>query len=376
MEAISGRKTLQEIAADHAIHPIQVSQWKKQLLESASDLFGKGRKDKERGDHQTREAELFQEIGKLKMELEWLKKSLSCSTAHELRRLVDQNHPQLSVRRQCELLGLPKSTLYYKPVPVRAETLRIMARIDAWYLDDPASGSRRMVDYLAAEGIKVGRDQVRNLMRRTGLRALYPKPRTTIAGDPSERFPCHVDLEKIHAPDDAWATDISYIPLRKGFLYLVAIVDLYSRHILSWKLSNSLDTDFCLLSLEMALGDGRKPRIIHSDQGVQFTSRDFVKRLREERIKISWSGRKRCYCFAEAYGDDNILVERLWRTVKYEEGYIRAYEDGWDAEVSLASILWRYCHARPHRSLGGKTPHMAYSQYATNPSRSELTIIC
>jgi len=280
--------------------------------------------------------------------------------------LVDQNHPQLSVRRQCELLGLPKSTLYYKPVPVRAETLRIMARIDAWYLDDPASGSRRMVDYLAAEGIEVGRDRVRHLMRRMGLRALYPKPRTTIAGDPSERFPCLVDLEKIHAPDDAWATDITYIPLRKGFLYLVAIVDLYSRHILSWKLSNSLDTEFCLLSLDMALGGGRKPRIFHSDQGVQFTSGDFVKRLREERIKISWSGRKRCF--------DNILVERLWRTVKYEEVYIRAYEDGWDAEVSLARFLWRYCHVRPHRSLGGRTPHMVYSAIATDQSRSELTI--
>jgi putative transposase len=150
MEAISGRKTLQEIAADHAIHPIQVSQWKKQLLEGAGDLFSKGRKDKEKGDLQNREAELFQEIGKLKMELEWIKKSLSSSSAHELRRLVDQNHPQLSIRRQCELLGLPKSTLYYKPVPVRAETLRIMARIDAWYLEDPASGSRRMVDYLAS----------------------------------------------------------------------------------------------------------------------------------------------------------------------------------------------------------------------------------
>jgi putative transposase len=280
--------------------------------------------------------------------------------------LVDQNHPQLSIRRQCELLGLPKSTLYYKPVPVRAETLRIMARIDAWYLDDPASGSRRMVDYLAAEGIEVGRDRVRLLMRRMGLRALYPKPRTTIAGDPSERFPCLVELEKIHAPDDVWATDITYIPLRKGFLYLVAIVDLYSRHILSWKLSNSLDTEFCLLSLDMALGGGRKPRIFHSDQGVQFTSGDFVKRLREERIKISWSGRKRCF--------DNILVERLWRTVKYEEVYIRAYEDGWDAEVSLARFLWRYCHVRPHRSLGGRTPHMVYSAIATDPSRSELTI--
>ena len=177
-----------------------------------------------------------------------------------------------------------------------------------------------MVDYLAAEGIEVGRDRVRHLMRRMGLRALYPKPRTTIAGDPSERFPCLVDLETIKAPDEVWATDITYIPLRKGFLYLVAIVDLYSRHILSWKLSNSLDTEFCLDALEMALEGGRRPEIFHSDQCCQFTSGDFVARLQAEAIKISWSGRKRCY--------DNILVERLWRTVKYEEVYLRAYSDG------------------------------------------------
>jgi putative transposase len=251
-------------------------------------------------------------------------------------------------------------------VPVSADTLRIMARIDAWYLEDPASGSRRMVDYLAADGIKAGRDRVRHLMRRMGLRAVYPKPRTTIPGEQAERFPCLVDLEKIRVPDEVWATDITYIPLRKGFLYLVAIIDLHSRHILSWKLSNSLDTEFCLEALEMALGSGRKPRVFHSDQGCQFTSSDFVERLRKDKIKISWSGRKRCF--------DNILVERLWRTVKYEEVYLRAYEDGWDAEISLARFLWRYCHVRPHRSLGGRTPYVVYTEATTDPSRSELTI--
>jgi putative transposase len=223
-----------------------------------------------------------------------------------------------------------------------------------------------MVDYLAADGIKAGRDRVRHLMRRMGLRAVYPKPRTTIPGEAAERFPCLVDLEKIRAPDEVWATDITYIPLRKGFLYLVAIIDLHSRHILSWKLSNSLDTEFCLEALEMALGSGHKPRVFHSDQGCQFTSSVFVERLRKDKIKISWSGRKRCF--------DNILVERLWRTVKYEEVYLRAYEDGWDAEISLARFLWRYCHVRPHRSLGGRTPYVVYTEATTNPSCSELTI--
>jgi putative transposase len=223
-----------------------------------------------------------------------------------------------------------------------------------------------MVDYLAADGIKAGRDRVRHLMRRMGLRAVYPKPRTTIPGEPAERFPCLVDLEKIRAPDEVWATDITTIPLRKGFLYLVAIIDLHSRHILSWKLSNSLDTEFCLEALEMALGSGHKPRVFHSDQGCQFTSSVFVERLRKDKIKISWSGRKRCF--------DNILVERLWRTVKYEEVYLRAYEDGWDAEISLDRFLWRYGHVRPHRSLGGRTPDVVYTEATIDPSRSELTI--
>lgn len=241
-----------------------------------------------------------------------------------------------------------------------------MAKIDALYLQDPCSGSRRMVCYLAREGIPISRDRVRNLMRRMGLRAIYQKPRTTVPGDPSERFPCLVDLDAVTAVDQVWATDITYIPLQKGFLYLVAIVDLFSRTILSWKLSNSLDTEFCLDALEMALEGGRRPEIFHSDQGCQFTSGDFVARLQAEAIKISWSGRKRCY--------DNILVERLWRTVKYEEVYLHAYSDGWEAEISLARFLWRYCHVRPHSSLGGRTPHEVYTETEPCSSHPELTM--
>ena len=241
-----------------------------------------------------------------------------------------------------------------------------MARIDALYLEDPCSGSRRMVDYLAREGIPISRDRVRNLMRRMGLRAIYRKPRTTVPGDPSERFPCLVDVNTATAVDQVWATDITYIPLRKGFLYLVAIVDLFSRNVLSWKLSNSIDTEFCLDALEMALEGGRKPEIFHSDQGCQFTSSEFVARLQAEAVRISWSGRKRCY--------DNILVERLWRTVKYEEVYLRAYSDGWEAEISLARFLWRYCHVRPHSSLGGRTPHEVYTETEPCSSRLGLTM--
>ena len=280
--------------------------------------------------------------------------------------MVDHDHPGLNVSRQCALLGLARSTLYYRPIPVRESTLRIMARIDVLYLEDPCSGSRRMVDYLSRDGIPISRDRVRNLMRRMGLRAIYQKPRTTVPGHPSERFTCLVDLSLVTAVDQVWATDITYIPMRKGFLYLVAIVDLFSRNILSWKLSNSLETEFCLDALEIALEGGRKPEIFHSDQGCQFTSSDFVARLQAEKIKISWSGRKRCY--------DNILVERLWRTVKYEEVYLRAYSDGWEAEISLARFLWKYCHVRPHSALGGRTPHEVYTENEPCSSRPGLTM--
>jgi putative transposase len=288
MEAISGRKTIQEIAAHHAIHPIQVSQWKRQLLDGASELFTRGKKSKDKEEGQAKEAELFQQIGKLQMEMEWLKKNLSCSDAREMRKLVDHDHLTISVSRQCALLGLPISTLYYRPTPLRESTIRIMARIDALYLEDPCSGSRRMVEYLAREGIPISRDRVRDLMRRMGLRAIYQKPRTTVSGDPSDRFPCLVGLKLVTAVDQVWATDITYIPLQKGFLYLVAIVDLFSRNVLSWKLSNSLDTEFCLDALEMALAGGRKPEIFHTDQGCQFASSDFVSKLQAEEIKISW----------------------------------------------------------------------------------------
>ena len=180
-----------------------------------------------------------------------------------------------------------------------------MARIDALYLEDPTSGSRRIVHSLAREGITISRDRVHNLMRSMGVRAIYQKPRTTVPGRPSERFPTLVDIDKVKAIDQVWATDINYIPLREGFLYLVANVDLFSRNILSWELSNSLDMQFCLDALEMVLASDSRPKIFHSDQGCQFTSADFVGRLQAEDIKISWPGGRRC-C-------DNILVNPLER---------------------------------------------------------------
>jgi len=293
-------------------------------------------------------------------------KSLSCSDACELCKLVDHDQPELSVCRQCLLLGPPRSTLHHRPIQVRESTLWIMARIDALYPEDSCSGSRRIVEFLAREGIPISRNRVRDRVRRMGLRAIYQTLRTTIPGDPSEHFPCLLDLRLVTAVDQVWATDITCIPPNKGFLYLVAIVDLFSRNVINWKLSNSMDTELCIQALEMAVKGGRKPGLLHSDLGCKFTSAEFVGRLKGEGIKISWSGRKRCY--------DNILVQRLWIIVKHKGVHLHAYSDGWEAVIILARFLWRYCHVRPHSSLVCRTLREVYTEYEPCSSRPELTI--
>lgn len=267
---------------------------------------------------------------------------------------VEPQHQALSVRRQCQLLSLSRSTLYYRPVPEDPQTLEIMAHLDRHYLEDPTAGSRRMQQYLRRDGFWVGRDRVRHLMQRMGLRAIYRKPRTTIPGQPSQRFPCLVQVSALQQPDQAWGTDITYIPMRRGFLYLVAVLDLFSRACLAWELSNSLDVEFCRVALERALHSGHVPEIFHSDQGCQFTSHEFIGRLESLPTRISWSGCGRCY--------DNILVERFWRTLKYEEVFLRAYEDPLEAFHSLDAFIDRYNHHRPHQALGYRTPYEVYTQ--------------
>jgi putative transposase len=223
-----------------------------------------------------------------------------------------------------------------------------------------------MVDYLTRDGIPICRNRMRNLMRRMGLRAIYQKPHTTNPGDSFKHFPSLVDHSQVTAVDQKRATEITYIPLQKGFLCLVAIMDLFSRQVLSWKPSNRLVTEFCLDALKIALERGRKPEVFHSDQGCPFTSSAFVARLKTEAIQSSWSGRKSCY--------NNIQVERLWRTVKYEEVYLRGYSDGWESEISLARILWNYCHGRPHSSLGDRTADEVYTETEPCSFRPGLTM--
>jgi len=256
------------------------------------------------------------------------------------------NHPVLSVACQCRLLDLPRSTCYYEPAGESPENLSLMRDIDEQYLKTPFYGSRRMAVVLG-----VNRKRTQRLMRLMGIEAIYRKPRTTQAASNHKIYPYLLRNTTITRPDQVWSTDITYVPMCHGFLYLVAVMDWYSRFVLSWRLSNTLDVEFCLEALDEALGYGR-PEIFNSDQGSQFTSVSFTSRLESCDIAISMDGRGRAI--------DNVFIERLWRSVKYEEVYLKDYSTAWEAEVSLAKYFQFYCQERIHQSLDYRTPAEVY----------------
>jgi putative transposase len=259
------------------------------------------------------------------------------------------------VARQCELLGLARSTCYYEPRGETAEDLALMQAIDRQYLDTPFYGSRK----IAAE-LGVNRKRVQRLMRIMGLEAIYPRQRTTRPAAGHKIYPYLLRDLEISRPDQVWSTDITYVPLRHGFLYLVAVMDWYSRYVLSWRLSNTLDGSFCLEALDEALVKSQ-PQIFNSDQGAQFTARAFTGRLESRGVQISMDGRGRAL--------DNVFVERLWRSVKYEDVYLHEYHDGWEAEAGLARYFRFYCDRRRHQALGYRTPAEVYGGSASSHDR-------
>lgn len=277
--------------------------------------------------------------------------------------LIEPKHPRLSLRRQCELLGLNRSTWYYEAALETAANLALMRRIDEQYLRTPFYGSRRMTAWLRRAGEEVNRKRVQRLMRLMGLEAIYPKPRTTVTVV-CHKYPYLLRNVVITRPNQVWAADITYVPMRAGYLYLTAILDWYSRYVLAWRLSNSLDTDFCLEALDEALSRGR-PEIFNTDQGVQYTSREFTGRLQAAGVAISMDGRGRAL--------DNVFVERLWRSVKYEEVYLKDYASGTECQAGLAAYLKFYCEERPHQALDYRTPWEAYRDDRTNEAAQKGT---
>jgi putative transposase len=261
---------------------------------------------------------------------------------------------KVSIRRQAELLSVKRYRMYYRLKGESEFNLEIMDRIDREFTDHPFTGVEKMKHIIRREmGVTVNHKRIRRLMRLMGLMAVYPKPRTTESIVEHAKYPCLIRDMEINRPDQVWCSDITYIRIGRGFMYLAAIMDFYSRKVLAWRLSNSLDSLFCIEMLEEALSKGR-PEVFHSDQGRQYTCAGFVERLKENGIRISMSGRGRAF--------DNILVERLWRTVKYEEVYMREYSGGMELSRSLRRYFDFYNQTRLHESLGYRTPGEVYER--------------
>ena len=266
--------------------------------------------------------------------------------------IVDSGHAKLSVVRQCALLKIARSDLYYERTGESAINLVLMQEIDRAFTQWPFLGVRQMCRYLASLGYSVGRKRIRRLMRLMGLMAVYQKPKTSIPHPEHTRFPYLLRGLSIDKSNQVWCADITYIPMRKGFLYLVAIMDWHSRKVLSWRLSNTMETDFCVAALEEALSKYRHPDIFNTDQGSQFTSFVFTNVLRDAGIRISMDGRGRWL--------DNVFIERLWRSLKYENVYLNAYETGSEARAGIGRWIAFYNQTRPHSSLDGQTPDGRY----------------
>jgi putative transposase len=265
--------------------------------------------------------------------------------------MIDRKH-RLPVVQQCQILELSRSSVYYVPQPVSTANLALMRQIDELHLQYPFAGSRMLRDILQLNGVAVGRKHVATLMRRMGIEALYQRPRTTTPHPGHKVFPYLLRNRQITAPNQVWAMDITYIPMRRGFVYLAAVLDWATRRVLAWQLSNSMTVDFCLEAVEAAIRDYGVPEILNTDQGSQFTGTTFVDLVQQHGIQISMDGK--------GSWRDNVFVERLWKSVKYEEVYLHAYESVTEARQDLLRYFSFYNQRRPHSSLDGRTPDMVY----------------
>jgi putative transposase len=266
--------------------------------------------------------------------------------------MINPDYKKLSLSRQCQLVDISRSSVYYKPNPISAENLKFMRLIDEQYLKAPFSGSRGMRDHLRRLGYKVNRKRVQRLMRLMGLCAIYPKPKTSRPHPDHKIYPYLLKGMTIDQPNQVWSADITYIPMNRGHMYLVAVMDWYSRKVLSFNLSNTMDTAFCVQALSEALGRFDPPQIFNTDQGAQFTSNEFTSTLKASGIAISMDGRGRC--------QDNIFIERLWWTLKYQYLYLHSFDTGGQLCTGLKQWVEYYNGQRSHQSLDGMTPDEVY----------------
>ncbi|MFV0512970.1 MAG: IS3 family transposase [Jhaorihella sp.] len=353
--AIKGEKTLIELSQDFDVHPNQIKQWRDQLLEGATGVFGDAPKaDPEPViDVKT----LHAKIGELTLENGFfVGRAREGRSVAERKKMIDHK-AKLSVSRQANVLGISRGAVYYRSRPVPDSDLKLMNRIDRLHMEFPFAGSRMLRGLLVQEGFTVGRLHVATLMKRMGIEALYRKPNTSKPAPGHKIYPYLLRNLPITRPNQVWAMDITYVPMARGFIYLAAVVDWFSRRVLAWRVSITLEAEFCIEAVEEALARYGAPEIFNTDQGSQFTSTEFIKVLATSGIRISMDGK--------GAWRDNVFVERLWRTVKYEEVYLHGYASVPDARAGIGRYLTFYNTRRPHSSLDGRTPDQAYFNQPT-----------
>lgn len=266
--------------------------------------------------------------------------------------MIEPAHPRISTARQCQLLGLPRSTYYHRPVPRKAEELELMRMIDETYLAHPYFGSRQMARWFRRQGYRINRKRTKRLMRLMGLEAIFQKPNLSRRHPEHRVYPYLLRNLQVDRPNQVWAMDITYIPIQGGFIYLCAVMDWHSRAVLAWELSNTLDAGFCVEAVQRAIAEHGTPEIFNTDQGSQFTSAEFTEPLLKAGIRLSMDGRGRAL--------DNVFVERLWRTVKWDEVYLKSYRSQIDAYTNLEAFFGFYNEQRPHSAFGDATPGEVY----------------
>ena len=353
LEALREDKSVAQIASENHIHPNRIHKWKKQALENFSQLFEEdhqGLRARE-AEHERALNELYAEIGRLSAQLSWLKKNLASNLSRAERlAMLEKDHPELPLKVQAELLGISYSSLFYQPVPPSEWELAIKRRIDEIYTACPFYGSRKIVVILRPE-FGVSRPAVQAYMREMGISAIVPGPNTSKPAPEHQIYPYLLKNVTAQYPNHVWGIDITYIRLAHGWLYLTAVLDWYSRYLISWALSQTLEMDFVLTAVDNALFQA-KPEIWNSDQGSHFTSPKYLERLQRAEIKISMDGRGRAR--------DNIFTERLWRTLKYEEVYLHDYTSPKEAHHQLANYIRFYNFERPHQALDYLTPAQVF----------------
>ncbi|WP_416409325.1 IS3 family transposase [Agrobacterium rosae] len=350
LAAIRGEQTLVELSQHFDVHANQIKQWKDQLLEGATGVFGDETKAEPAAptvDVKT----LHAKIGELTLENDFLGRSARQGGIAGRKEMIDRSH-KLSLARQAKLLGLSRGSVYYSPRSVSDSDLALMRRVDELHLDYPFAGSRMLQGLLRGEGLETGRLHVATLMKKMGIEAIYRRPNTSKPAPGHKIYPYLLRKLAVTRPNQVWAMDITYVPMARGFVYLCAVVDWFSRRVLSWRLSITMEAAFCIEAVEEALARYGKPDIFNTDQGSQFTSIDFTEVLKKAGIEISMDGK--------GAWRDNVFVERLWRSIKYEEVYLHAYKTVSEARVGIGRYITFYNTRRPHSSLDRQTPDQAY----------------